>query len=91
MQIMASKIAEKAPGWFTRLLLPQISEMKAELKVLNGRIDSLETKMNAEFKIVHAEIEGVNEKVEALDKRLDVVQRLAVLEAKLREYENRKP
>ena len=128
---MASKLAEKAPGWFTRLLLPELGEIKGELKALraetqsefkmvngrivslenkmdgkidsletkvngridslenkmDGRINSLETKMDAEFRIVHTEIKSVNEKVEGLDKRLDVVQRLAVLEAKLKEYE----
>jgi len=58
-------MAEKVPGWLVRVLLPQISEVKEELKAMNARIDG-------EFKVVHSEIKRVEEtlgtKIDELDK-----------------------
>jgi len=75
-------MAEKVPSWLERILLPQISEVKGELKAMNGRIDG-------EFKAVHSEIRRVEEKlgtkIDELDKRLDVTQRLAVVEEQVKE------
>lgn len=106
---MASKLAEKAPSWFTRLLMPEIIEIKGELKAMSVKIDSTNTRiesvreellskneslrnemmsMKAELK---AEIAKVDSSVKDLDNRLDIVQRLAVLEAKQREYERNRP
>jgi capsule polysaccharide export protein KpsE/RkpR len=77
-------MAEKIPSWIERLLLPRLSSMEGELKAINARIDSVKTEMNAKF-------ETVNTKIESLDKRLDVVQRLSVLEAKVRDLEKKSP
>ena len=51
---MASKLVEKAPGWFTRILMPELVEIKGELKNINtriestnGRIDSLDSKIDS--------------------------------------------
>ncbi len=75
-------MAEKVPGWLERILLPQISEIKGELKAMDARMDG-------EFKAVHSEISRVEEtlgaKIEALDERMDVTQRLAVVEEQLKE------
>lgn len=86
-------MAEKVPGWLERVLLPQINEVKGELKAMSGRIDG-------EFKAVHSDIRGVEgklgikieevdkrlgSKIDELDKRLDVTQRLAVVEQQLRD------
>ncbi len=109
---MASKIAEKAPGWVTRILLPEIAEMKGELKNINTRIDALDSKIDSVRNELKADIARVESKVQAdiarleskvqadiarlesivldLDKRLDIVQRLSVLEVKVREKEERK-
>ncbi len=60
-------MAEKVPGWLGRVLLPQLSEMKGELKAMGGRIDG-------EFIAVHSEIRAVEEKmgtkIEEADRRL---------------------
>lgn len=75
-------MAEKIPGWLERILLPQISEVKAELKATNARIEG-------EFKVVHSEIKRVEEtlgtKIDELNKRMDVTQRLAAMEEQLKE------
>ena len=82
-------MAEKVPGWLERVLLPQISEVKGELKAMNTRIVGLEGKMEGEFKAVHSEITRVEEKlgtkIDELDKRLEVTQRLAVVEEQVKE------
>jgi hypothetical protein len=75
-------MAEKVPGWLERILLPQISELKGEVKAINARLDG-------EFKAVHSEIRRLDEKIDSLDKRMDVVQRLAVVEGKVQELESR--
>jgi Skp family chaperone for outer membrane proteins len=98
-------MAEKVPGWFERVLLPQISELKGELKAMDA-------KMDAEFRIVHSElgsldqklsqriesldqklsqrIDGTNRRLDESDKKLDMVQRVAVLEAKVQELQSKK-
>jgi chromosome segregation ATPase len=123
---MASKIAEKAPSWVTRILLPEIAEMKGELKNLNTKLDeldkrltgkidsnfgSLSSKMDSNYISLDSKIDSISDslsskidslrnelksdisrvdsRIEDLDKRLDIVQRLSVLEAKVRESEDR--
>ena len=98
-------MAEKIPGWLERILLPQISELKGEIKAMNA-------KMDAEFKVVHSEltsleqklsqkienldqklsqrIDGTNRRLDESDKKLDMVQRVAVLEAKVQELQSKK-
>jgi uncharacterized protein YqgV (UPF0045/DUF77 family) len=87
-------LAANVPGWLERVLLPQLSEFKGELRAMNARIEG-------EFRSIHSEIRGVDEKidsldrrreakVDALDKRMDVAQRVAVIEEKIREFEAKK-
>jgi len=113
---MVSKIAEKTPSWLTRILMPEIAEIKGELKSINARIDSsntridstntridemdkrltssideldrrLTTRIDSLRNELKADIGKVDSRVIELDKRLDMAQRLAVVEAKLRERE----
>lgn len=90
---MASKIAEKAPSWFTRLLMPEILEIKGELKNINIRIDELDKRLSEKIDSTRNELKSdisrVDSRVEDLDKRLDIVQRLTILEAKQREAEDK--
>jgi hypothetical protein len=75
-------LAEKIPVWFasavTRYLAPEI------MRIVDERVtrseDSLKELMNARFATLDAKIDG-------LEKRLDLVQRVALLEAKVREIE----
>ncbi len=79
-------MAEKVPGWLERVLLPQISEVKAELKALNAQMDG-------EFKVTHSETRRVEAtlgtKIDEMDKRMDVTQRLAAVEERLKEMRAR--
>jgi predicted transcriptional regulator with HTH domain len=75
-------MAEKIPGWLQRVLMPQIGEVKGELKAMNAR-------MEGDFKVLHSEIMRVEEtlgtKIDELDKRMDVTRRLAAVEEQVRE------
>jgi len=35
-------MAEKVPGWIEKSLLPQLSELKAEVKIAQASIDGVE-------------------------------------------------
>ena len=75
-------MAEKIPGWLQRVLMPQIGEVKGELKAMNAR-------MEGDFKVLHSEIKRVEEtlgtKIDEMDKRMDVTRRLAAVEEQVRE------
>jgi tetrahydromethanopterin S-methyltransferase subunit G len=93
-------MTEKVPGWLERVLLPRLSEMAGDIKAINARIDGLDNKIDAVDAKLSAKIDAVDArlaaridgaeeklstKIDELDKRLDIVQRLAVLEAKMGE------
>jgi len=75
-------LAERIPSWFasavSRYLTPEI------MRIVDERVtrseDALKELMNARFATLDAKIDG-------LEKRLDLVQRVALLEAKVREIE----
>lgn len=80
---MASKIAEKVPGCFSRLLLPEIMEMKEGLKMMNVKIDAASAKIDAMREELLSKLESlrnalktdigkVDSSVDDLDKRLDM-------------------
>ncbi len=83
-------MAEKVPGWLERILLPQISELKGEIRAINARFDGLEGKVEGEFSAVHSEIKWLDGKIESLDKRMDFSQRLAIVEERVQELQARK-
>jgi uncharacterized protein YqgV (UPF0045/DUF77 family) len=87
-------MAARVPGWLERVLLPQIGELKGDLKAMNARFEG-------EFRSIHSEIQRIGEKIDsvderleakidALDKRMDVAQRVAVIEEKIRGFEAKK-
>ncbi len=93
-------MAARAPGWLERVLLPQMNEMKGEIKAIDARIEGFEGKVEGEFRAVHSEIKRLDEKIDSsagrleekidsLDKRMDVTQRVAVIEEKMRELESK--
>ena len=56
-------MAENAPGWLERVLLPQISDLKAEIKIVNARNDALDKKLSTR-------IDGLSSVMDDVDKRL---------------------
>jgi hypothetical protein len=93
-------MAEKVPGWLERVLLPQISELKGDVKVVDARIigldakiSNLDEKLSGRIDALDEKIDGVEKrlesKIDAVDKRMDVTQRLAVVETQLKELATR--
>ena len=101
-------MAEKIPGWLERVLLPQISDIKGEIRAVNGRIDALEGRMQGEFAAVHSEIKRLDERMDVefqrmdsefkridermggLEKRLELGDRIAMVESRVANLEARK-
>ena len=82
-------MAEKIPSWIERLLLPQLSEIKGELKAVNGRLDALKGEMQGEFKAINTRIDSLATEVKDLRESINMAQRLATLEAQVKELSSR--
>jgi Skp family chaperone for outer membrane proteins len=72
----------KAPSWVTRVLLPEIGEMKGDIRALDTKVDSLRTEFRSELKVMQT-------KLDSPDKKLDIDRRMTVVEAKLKDLEKR--
>jgi len=91
-------LASKRPAWIQRILLPELESIRGELKAVNARMDALKISMEEVDRRLTSQIqslrnemiakfEAVNSRIDSLEKRLDVAERLAVIEAKLREHD----
>jgi hypothetical protein len=93
-------MAEKIPAWLERVLLPQISELKGEVKVLSTRIDAMDERLSSRIDSLDEKLSSrmdgldtkmdlvdkkLSSKIDELDKRFDMTQRLAVVEAQLKD------
>jgi prophage DNA circulation protein len=79
---MASKVAGAAKGGIRAWLMPELNDIKVQLAEIKGDIKSLQTQVNGMDKRVTGEIQGVKDS-------LNIVQRLAVLEAKVKERDTK--
>jgi hypothetical protein len=77
------EMTSKVPSWIEHVLLPQLMDLKGEIKALGVRTEG-------EFKIVHSEIKRLDEKIDGLDKRMDITQRLVVVEGRVHELQAKK-
>jgi hypothetical protein len=78
----------KEAAW--RLVLPEIrqivrEEMQSAMGEINAKFEALNMKIDSSRNELKTEITSVRFNLEGLDKRLDVVQRLAILEAEVKE------
>ena len=77
---MASKAAANAAkGGIRDWLMPEINDIKVQLAKIRGDI-----------KAINARIDSLTSEVKDLRENMNVVQRLAVLEAKVSEYEKQR-
>ena len=94
---MATKVKEAA-GVVERILLPRLNSIDGELKSINTRIDSnqseIKTELNANVKEIKALMQTnnieVKSELKALNEKVDLLPRLAVLEAQMKELQRRK-
>ncbi len=93
---MASKVAKAAQGGIRAWLMREINEIKVQLaeirgdaKAVNTKIDGMDEKIDMKVDSLRnelkADIQRVDSSVKDLDERLDIVQRLTLVEAKLKE------
>jgi hypothetical protein len=89
---MPSKV-KGAAGSLERLLLPRLNSIDGELKSINTRIDSLNAKMDSMKNELRTEIDSnkseIKTEIRALSEKVDILPRLAVLEAKIKELERK--
>jgi hypothetical protein len=64
--------AKKAPSWVTRVLLPELGEMKGDIKALDTRVDSVAKSVGSLRSELKAEIRSVDTKVTEMDKRMNI-------------------
>lgn len=90
---MASQL-KRVPNWLTRVLMPEVSEIKGDVKAINAKLDALDVKMDARFNELKAEIRTVETKVSAVDSKVEselrTQPRLSVLEEQVRELQRQR-
>ena len=64
-------MAAKVPGWLERVLLPQMSDLKGEIRALDAKVEGFGSKVEGEFRAVHSEIGRIDQKIDALDRLLE--------------------
>ena len=78
-------MAEKIPSWFgsavSRYLSPEI------MRIVDDRVTKSENMLK---ELMTARFAAVDARLDGLEKRLDLVQRVALLEAKVREIESKR-
>ena len=80
-------MTEKIPGWLERVLLPRLSEMAGDIKAINARIDGLDNKIGEMDKRLSSNDAHLADKIDSLDNKLDMAQRLTILETKMGELQ----
>jgi len=65
---MAAKVKD-ALGSVERILLPRLNSIDGELKSINARIDSVNTRMDSEMKSIGTRIDSVHTRIDEMDKR----------------------
>lgn len=97
---MATKVAKAAQGGIKAWLLPEINDIKVQLaeirgdiKSVNTRVDSLGTRIEEMDKRLTGEIRSLDTRlsgeIQGLKESMNVLQRVAILEAKQREFEKK--
>jgi hypothetical protein len=100
---ITKKIAEKAPSWVERLLMPKLSSIDGKLEAINTRIDStnerigsLRTEMDIKIESLRnemkSEFKGLDYRFESIDVKLDripVIEEITALKLKIAELEKR--
>jgi predicted nucleic acid-binding Zn-ribbon protein len=100
---MASKL-KAAAGSFERILLPRLDNIDGEIKALNTKIDATNTRIDSTKSELRTEISSMKNElraemtsnkneikshIRALSEKVDILPRLAVLEARIKELEKR--
>ncbi len=91
---------EKVPSWIKQVLMPELSEIKGELKAINTRIDStneridsLRNEMLSKFEAENIKIDSLTTemtvRLDSIEKRIPVIEEITALKLKLAEIERK--
>ena|SRR3972149_166957 len=61
---------EKVPSWIKQVLMPELNEIKGELKSINTRIDSVEAQIGSLRNETKSEIERIEDRIDSLRKEI---------------------
>jgi chromosome segregation ATPase len=101
---LVQELAEKIPGWIERILLPELSELKGEIKVVNAKIegvgerleakiDSLDEKLSAKIDGLEGRMQGelkaVHTEIKRLDDKVDALEQRTDMTQRLAVVEER--
>jgi len=101
---LVQEMAEKIPGWIERILLPELSELKGEIKVVNAKIegvgerleakiDSLDEKLAAKIDGLEGRMQGelkaVHTEIKRLDDKIDALEQRTDLTKRMAVVEER--
>jgi archaellum component FlaC len=96
---------KKVPGWAEQVLFPKLNSIERELKAIHTRINSIEKsvgeldkRLSQRMDLMHSELKAeirsaqteLKADIRVINEKVDVLPRLAVLEAKMKELERRK-
>ncbi len=61
---------EKVPSWIKQVLMPELNEIKGELKSINTRIDSVEAQVGSLRNETKSEIVRIEDRIDSLRKEM---------------------
>jgi hypothetical protein len=79
---MASTL-KKVPGWLTRVLMPEVAEIKGEQRATNAKLDALDVKIDARFSELKAELR-------TLETKVDVLPDIAILKEQVKDLQRQR-
>ncbi|MEM2290605.1 MAG: hypothetical protein QXV05_02225 [Candidatus Korarchaeum sp.] len=91
-----AKIAEKMPGWISKILLPEIrtavkEEVSNQLKAVDAKLASLDAKIEERTKSLEKELVSLrnemNARLDSIEEKLSLLGRLSQIEAKVERLE----
>jgi hypothetical protein len=85
---------KKAPSWVGRVLMPEIGEMKGDIKSLDTKVTEMDKRMNIRFDSITRDQANQFDSLKAMirnqNEKFEFQRELAVLKAKVAELEKRK-
>ncbi len=62
---------EKVPSWIKQFLMPELNEIKGDIKAIHTRIDSTNERIDSLRNEMNSKFEGLNYRFEKVDERID--------------------
>jgi hypothetical protein len=86
----AEKIAEKIPSWIKQVLIPELNEIKGEIKSVNNRINALDSKMDTKITSLDEKIGSLRNETKTDIKRLEenVTVKIGILDERITSLRN---